>query len=62
MGIRSGMWKLSEAAQAVQNQNWTGLSPADVEVLVVAGGGGGGTRGGASCDGIRRGFRAVPPR
>jgi hypothetical protein len=39
------MWTLSQASQAIKDNNWTGLPPQNVEFLVVAGGGGGGKAG-----------------
>jgi hypothetical protein len=39
----SGIWTLSQAAQAIKNQDWAGVPPTVVEYLVVAGGGGGGS-------------------
>ena len=43
MAQYSGMWTLSQASQAIKDNNWTGLPPQNVEFLVVAGGGGGQT-------------------
>ena len=40
MAQLSGMWTLSQVAQAVQNGQWVGF-PTTVEYLIVAGGGGG---------------------
>lgn len=37
----SGIYTLSQVAEAVKNQSWTGIAPPQVEYLVVAGGGGG---------------------
>ena len=38
----SGRWNLNQHIQAVSNQNWTGISPPNIEYLIVAGGGAGG--------------------
>jgi hypothetical protein len=38
----SGVWNISQVAQAVQAQNWTGIVPPTIEYLIVAGGGGAG--------------------
>jgi len=35
----SGIYTLSQASQAIKDNNWTGLPPQNVEFLVVAGGG-----------------------
>ena len=37
----SGIYTLSQASQAIKDNNWTGLPPQNVEYLIVAGGGGG---------------------
>ena len=42
MAQYSGMWTLSQASQAIKDNNWVNLPPQNVEFLVVAGGGGGG--------------------
>ena len=42
MAQYSGIFTLSQASQAIKDNNWTGLFPQNVEFLVVAGGGGGG--------------------
>ena len=41
MPAYSGMWTLSQVAQAIRNSDWTGVPPTVVEYLIVAGGGGG---------------------
>ena len=40
MGQYSGMWTLSQASQAIKDNNWTGIAPQNVEYLIGAGGGG----------------------
>ena len=47
MPAYSGMWTLSQVAQAIKNLDWTGVPPTVVEYLIVAGGGGGGGDNGA---------------
>ena len=44
----SGMFTLSQASQAIREQNWPGIAPPNVEYLVVAGGGGAGGAGGGA--------------
>ena len=34
----SGIWTLSQASQAIKDNNWTGTPPQNVEYLIVAGG------------------------
>ena len=46
MAQYSGIFTLSQASQAIKDNNWTGLPPQNVEYLIVAGGGGGGSLGG----------------
>jgi len=55
------MWTLSQASQAIKDNNWTGLPPQNVEYLVVAGGGGGTyfIGGGGGAGGLRAGFSGV---
>ena len=51
MAQYSGIFTLSQASQAIKDNNWTGLFPQNLEFLVVAGGAGGGNgSGGASVD------------
>ena len=54
----SGIWTLGQAAQAIKNQDWTGVPPSTVEYLVVAGGGSGGLAGGGA-GGLRQGYAGV---
>ena len=60
MAQLSGMWTLSQVAQAVQNGQWVGF-PTTVEYLVVAGGGGGGNSpgGGGGAGGVLSGQTSV---
>ena len=46
MAQYSGIFTLSQASQAIKDNNWTGLPPQNVEFLVVAGGGAGAVNGG----------------
>ncbi len=46
MAQYSGIFTLSQASQAIKDNNWTGLPPQNVEYLIVAGGGSGGGGGG----------------
>jgi len=58
----SGIFTLSQASQAIKDNNWTGLPPQNVEYLVVAGGGGannGGGSGGGGAGGLLAGFSGV---
>lgn len=48
MAQYSGIYTLSQASQAIKDNNWTGLPPQNVEFLCVAGGGGGGGDTGAN--------------
>ena len=63
MAQYSGMWTLSQASQAIKDNNWTGLPPQNVEFLVVAGGGGGANSGagggGGGAGGLLAGFSGV---
>ena len=38
MAQYSGIFTLSQASQAIKDNNWTGLPPQNVEYLIVAGG------------------------
>ena len=58
MAQYSGIFTLSQASQAIKDNNWTGLPPQNVEYLVVAGGGSGGG-GGAGAGGLLAGFSGV---
>ena len=42
MAQYSGIFTLSQASQAIKDNNWVNLPPQNVEYLIVAGGGGGG--------------------
>ena len=42
MSQYSGIFTLSQASQAIREQNWPGIAPPNVEYLGVAGGGAGG--------------------
>ena len=55
MAQYSGVWTLSQVAQAVKDNNWTGIPPQNVEFLIVAGGGGGKHAGGGA-GGVLAGF------
>ena len=56
----SGIFTLSQASQAVKDQNWPGISPPNVEYLVVAGAGGGGyLGGGGGAGGLLAGFSGI---
>jgi len=63
MPAYSGMWTLSQVAQAIKNLDWVGLPPTVVEYLIVAGGGsGGGTYGaGGGAGGLLQGYAGVTP-
>jgi hypothetical protein len=58
----SGVFTLSQVAQAIRERNWTNLPPEIVEYLVVGGGGGGGFThggGGGGAGGLISGFSGV---
>ena len=57
----SGMWTLSQVAQAIKSNLWTGLPPTTLEYLVVAGGGGGGDGygAGAGAGGLLQGITSI---
>jgi hypothetical protein len=60
----NGIFTLSQASQAIKDNNWTGLPPQNVEFLVVAGGGGAGhdsndMSGGGGAGGLLAGFAGV---
>ena len=68
MAQYSGIFTLSQASQAIKDNNWTGLPPQNVEFLVVAGGGGGARTntsgdseggGGGGAGGLLAGFSGV---
>jgi hypothetical protein len=58
MPAYGGMWTLSQVAQAIKNQDWTGIPPAVVEYLIVAGGGGG-KHGGGGAGGLLQGSAGI---
>ena len=62
----SGIWTLSQASQAIKDNNWTGITPQNVEYLVVAGGGSGGLEsystgagGGGGAGGLLAGYAGI---
>lgn len=60
MGQYSGVYSLSQVANAVKNRNWVNTPPPAVEYLVVAGGGGGGSvNSGAGAGGLLAGISGV---
>ena len=63
MAQYSGVFTLSQASQAIKDNNWTGLPPQNVEYLIVAGGGSGagnrGIGGGGGAGGLLAGFSGV---
>ena len=61
MPAYSGMWTLSQVAQAIKNNDWTGVPPTVVEYLIVAGGGGGGSigGGGGGAGGLLAGYAGI---
>jgi len=64
MPAYGGMWTLSQVAQAIKNQDWTGVPPSTVEYLIVAGGGSAGSRwhgGGGGAGGVVQGYTGVTP-